>query len=89
MAPSASVTVDSHPPKDTGTTKNRNKEPLRKSGALDAAFEYDDLTPTIGREYLTTQIVEDILNASNADDLLRDLAITSQCFPRDQISMIT
>jgi len=76
MAPSANIPVDSHPPKDASTTKSRNTEPL-KSGALDAAFKFDDLTPTIGREYLTAQIVEDILNAPNADDLLRDLAITS------------
>lgn len=77
MAPSADIPVDSHPPKDTSTTKSRNTEPLKKSGALDTAFEFEDLTPTIGREYLTAQIVEDILNAPNADDLLRDLAITS------------
>ena len=87
MAPSVNVPVDSHPPKDTSATKSRNTEPLKKSGALDAAFEFDDVTPTIGREYLTAQIVEDILNAPNADNLLRDLAITSQYLPRDQIRM--
>jgi hypothetical protein len=85
MAPSADIPVDSHPHKDT---KSRNAKPLKKSGALNAAFEFDDVTPTIGREYLTAQIVEDILNAPNADDLLRDLAITSQCFPRDEIRMV-
>ncbi len=88
MAPSANVLVDSHPPKDTSATKSRNTEPLKKSGALDAAFEFEDVTPTIGREYLTAKIVEDILDAPNADDLLRDLAITSQCFPRDETRMI-
>jgi hypothetical protein len=87
MAPSADIPVDSHPPKGTSDTKSRNTGPLKKSGALDAAFEFDDVTPTIGREYLTAQIVEDILNAPNADELLRDLAITSQSFPRDQIQM--
>jgi hypothetical protein len=80
MAPSAAIPVDSHPlPKDGSANKSRNTEPLKKSGALDAAFEFDDVTPIIGREYLTAQIVEDILNAPNADDLLRDLAITSKC----------
>jgi hypothetical protein len=88
MAPSANVPVDSHHPKDISATKSRNTEPLKKSGALDAAFEFDDITPTIGREYLTARIVDDLLNAPNSDDLLRDLAITSQCFPRDQIWMI-
>lgn len=88
MASSANLPVDSHPPKDTSATKSRNTEPLKKSGALDAAFEFDDVTPTIRREYLTAQIVEDILNAPNADDLLRDLAITSQCFPRDETRIV-
>jgi len=77
MAPSADIPVDSHPVKDPNDTKSRNPGPLKKNGVLDATFEFDDVTPTIGREYLTAQIVEDILNAPNADDLLRDLAITS------------
>lgn len=79
MAPSATIPVDSYPPpsKDGSTTKSRNKEPLKKSGSLEAAFDFEDITPTIGRE-ITAQIVEDILNAPNADDLLRDLAITSE-----------
>jgi hypothetical protein len=76
----ANVPVNSDNPQDISATKSRNTEPLKKSGALDAAFEFDDVTPNIGREYLTTQIVEDILNAPNADDLLRDLAITSKYF---------
>ena len=89
MAPSATVPVDSHPPPKNGNaTKSRNTEPLKKSGVLDAAFEFDDISPIIGREYLTAQIVEDILNAPNADDLLRDLAITSKYFPRDRIEVI-
>jgi hypothetical protein len=49
MSPSANVPVDSHPPQDTSATKSRNTEPLKKSGTLDAAFEFDDVTPTIGR----------------------------------------
>lgn len=52
--------------------------PLKKSGALDSAFQFDEVTPVIGREYPTTNIVEDLLNSSNADELLRDLAITSK-----------
>ncbi|TVY75946.1 putative alpha-ketoglutarate-dependent sulfonate dioxygenase [Lachnellula suecica] len=76
MAPSADIPVDSHLPKDPNATKSRNTAPLKKSGVLDAAFEFDDVTPTIGREYGTAKIVEDILNAPNSDELLRDLAIT-------------
>lgn len=78
MAPSADIPIDSHPTKDDSATRSRNTGPLKKSGALDTAFEFDDVTPTIGREYLTAQIVEDLLNAPNADELLRDLAITSE-----------
>jgi hypothetical protein len=52
--------------------------PLQKSGALDSRFKFEEATPVIGREYPSVNIVDDILNASNADDLVRDLAITSQ-----------
>jgi hypothetical protein len=86
MAPSATVLVDSRSsPKDGNATKSRNTEPLKKSGALDSAFEFDDVTPIIGREYLTARIVEDFLDAPNADDLLRDLAITSKSFTYERI----
>lgn len=54
-----------------------NVEPLKKCGALDAGFAFDDVTPAIGREYPTTNIVDELMNAANADELLRDLAITS------------
>ncbi|KAH6629038.1 hypothetical protein C7974DRAFT_375929 [Boeremia exigua] len=50
--------------------------PLLKSGALDDKFQFEEATPVIGREYPTVNIVDDILNASNADELIRDLAIT-------------
>jgi hypothetical protein len=55
-------------------------EPLSLSGALDK-FDHEETTPAIGREFLGVNIVEDILNASNADELLRDLAITSPYSP--------
>lgn len=82
MAPSATIPVNSYPPpsEDGSPSKSRNTEPLKKSGALEATFQFEDVTPTIGRE-ITAQIVEDILHAPNADDLLRDLAITSKLPP--------
>lgn len=52
--------------------------PLQKSGALDSKFEFEESTPVIGREYPTVNIVDDLLNADNADELIRDLAITSK-----------
>lgn len=78
MAPSAVSTVDSYPSHDgfIDDFTTRNTEPLQKTGALDAAFEFDDVTPAIGREYPTANIVSDLLEGANADELLRDLAIT-------------
>ncbi|CAK4002159.1 taurine dioxygenase family [Lecanosticta acicola] len=49
--------------------------PLKRSGALDQ-FQYEDITPIIGREFLNVNIVDDLINAPNADQLLRDVAIT-------------
>lgn len=60
------------------TKSPSHPSPLTKSGALDKQFKYEEATPVIGREYSEVNIVDDILNASNADDLIRDLAITSQ-----------
>lgn len=51
--------------------------PLKKTGVLDSKFKFEETTPIIGREYPEANIVEDILNAQDADALLRDLAITS------------
>ncbi|KAH7070105.1 hypothetical protein FB567DRAFT_613358 [Paraphoma chrysanthemicola] len=50
--------------------------PLTKSGVLDSKFKFEEATPVIGREYPNANIVDDILNAPNADELIRDLAIT-------------
>lgn len=55
-------------------------EPLKLSGALDG-FTYEDTTPVIGREFFNVNIVDDLLNAPNADELLRDVAITSNSSP--------
>ena len=54
-----------------------NRKPLLPSGALEK-FKYEETTPEIGREFVDVNIVDDLLNASNADELLRDLAITSK-----------
>jgi hypothetical protein len=52
-------------------------EPLVLSGILDK-FQHEDTTPALGREFTNVNIVDDLLNAENADELLRDLAITSE-----------
>ncbi|KIW19032.1 hypothetical protein PV08_03322 [Exophiala spinifera] len=50
------------------------RTPLKNSGAIDH-LEYVDVTPIIGREYPTAKLKE-ILHAPNAEDQIRDLAIT-------------
>jgi hypothetical protein len=56
---------------------NKYPEPQVASGALDK-FQFEESTPVIGREYPTVNLVDDIINAKNADELIRDLAITSE-----------
>lgn len=60
-------------------SKSQHKEPLKLSGALDT-HESFDVTPVIGREFPKANLVE-WLNAENSDELLRDLAITSNNHP--------
>lgn len=59
-------------------------QPLKLSGALNE-FTWEDATPVIGREFPTVNIVDDLMNSSNADELLRDLAITSK--PNDHCNL--
>jgi hypothetical protein len=61
---------------DKESTPRDYPEPLRLSGALDH-FTQEETTPVIGREFIGVNIVDDLLNAENADERLRDLAITS------------
>jgi hypothetical protein len=59
------------------TTKSEIKrESLKLSGVLDQ-FKSFDVTPVIGKEFPEANVV-DWLKADNADELLRDLAITSK-----------
>lgn len=55
-------------------TKNLKREPLKRGSSIDH-LEYVDVSPIIGREYPTAKL-KDILTAPNAEEQLRDLAIT-------------
>jgi hypothetical protein len=55
-------------------------KPQKTSGALDSSFKFEETTPVIGREYPEVNIVDDILNAANAEELIHDLAVTSKLF---------
>jgi len=59
-----------------GASAKQAREPLLPSGVLDR-FKHEESTPVIGREYVDLNLVNDIINAENADELIRDLAITS------------
>jgi hypothetical protein len=59
----------------TKPTESVHKEPLQLTGVLDQ-YESFDVTPVIGREFRDVNL-KDWLRASNSDELLRDLAITS------------
>jgi hypothetical protein len=56
-----------------------HKEPLRLQGILDR-YESFDVTPIIGKEFPSVNLKE-WLEAPNSDELLRELAITSQYLP--------
>jgi alpha-ketoglutarate-dependent taurine dioxygenase len=66
--------------------QTRSTKPITYSGSLDG-FTHSDLTPVIGREYTSLQII-DLLNAPDRDRRIKDLAVTiSQrgvVFLRDQ-----
>lgn len=53
-----------------------HREPLKPSGILDQ-FKHFDVTPIIGREFVDVDLAE-WLRAPNSDELLRELAITSE-----------
>ena len=63
-------------PAESGNDQPYPRKPLEPTGALDK-FPFEETTPVIGREYTDVNIVNDLLNANDADSLLRDLAITS------------
>lgn len=63
------------------TTSSKHKEPLKPSGALDK-YDSFDVTPVIGREFRGVNLKE-WLEAPNSDDLIRELAITSEQCSRE------
>ncbi|KAI5459435.1 hypothetical protein BGZ63DRAFT_277786 [Mariannaea sp. PMI_226] len=76
MAPSAvTSTAEAEIPIHTkGQAKTLVREPLKLSGSL-KEYESFEVTPAIGTEFPKANLV-DWLNAPNADELIRDLAIT-------------
>ncbi|KAF3915626.1 hypothetical protein ABW21_db0208508 [Orbilia brochopaga] len=72
MAPTA---VSSENVKAVLTGQKTHPEPIRVTGTLDK-FKSEDITPVIGTEFPEVNIVNDLIDAPNADELLRDLAIT-------------
>ena len=54
----------------------KHKDPLKPTGLLDK-YGHFDVTPIIGREFVDVDMAE-WLRAPNSDDLIRELAITSE-----------
>jgi hypothetical protein len=73
---STTETVTEQPSIKLGPAPSTHKEPLKLSGALDQ-YKSFDVTPIIGREFPEVSLKE-LLEAPNSDELLRELAITSQ-----------
>lgn len=59
--------------------RTRCNEPLVYSGSLDS-YAHRDLTPVIGREYDDLQVA-DLLQSSDSNQLIRDLAVTGKLSP--------
>lgn len=56
------------------------RKPLSLSGAI-KAYKHVELTPVVGTEFLEGSLAE-MVSAPNSDELIRDLAITSE-YPKD------
>jgi hypothetical protein len=63
-------------PKHENATQDMRKS-VQATGILDS-LSYEDLTPAIGRAFEDVNIIDDIMNAENADDRLRELALISK-----------
>ena len=74
-----SITITSTPLTVPVPVTVEHRSSLKLKGVLES-YKHFDVTPIIGREYPDVQLT-DWLNATNADDLIRDLAITSKYSP--------
>jgi hypothetical protein len=63
-------------PKQENATQDVRK-PVQATGVLDS-LSYEDLTPAIGRAFENVNIIDDIMNAENADERLRELALIGE-----------
>lgn len=75
--PSAVSESPSHVVGGNDIARPRLTKPLTDSGSLEG-YDYNDLTPVIGREFLNLQ-VKDLLKAD--DRVIQDLALTSEHSP--------
>lgn len=76
--------TEQHAPSEA--PKSQHKDPLVLKGVLDQ-YKSFDVTPVIGREFPDVKL-KDWLDGPNADDLLRDLAITSVYIHGDRAGRI-
>ncbi len=67
--------------------RTRCDKPLVYSGSLDS-YAHRDLTPVIGREYDDLQVT-DLLESSDSNRLIKDLAVTGKLSPSAPSSSLT
>lgn len=75
MAPHAMETQHASTLKDEDATQNVRK-PVQATGVLEG-FDHEDLTPAIGRAFHNVNIIDDLMNAEDADARLRELSLIS------------
>lgn len=68
-------------------SRTRCTKPLVYSGSLDS-YTHRDLTPVVGREYDHLQVAN-LLDASDSDRLIKDLAVTGKLSPNSLSSGLT
>lgn len=56
-----------------------SRKPVELTGAI-VQLRSEEVTPAIGREYYDVNIVDDLMNAEDSEDRLRDLALTSKIY---------
>ncbi|KAK4687226.1 hypothetical protein P7C73_g2890, partial [Tremellales sp. Uapishka_1] len=75
------------PPSVQDRGRNRFASPLKYEGLLES-YPHFEVTPSIGREFDSSLQLTELLNAPNAEELVRDLSVLISrrgvCFFRDQ-----
>lgn len=81
IAAPVEAVLRTEPEPQAQTQPTQFPKPLTLGDSL-KKFKQEESTPAIGQEFFDANLVDDFLNAENADEVLRDLAITSKLHPK-------